>query len=272
MRRPSAAFLPSLFVLNGLLPGCGPGVPPEIPETPVAAADTLEWSPRQVERSSADCEEEEAACTTVAFDYPHFEDPTAGPAEGWIHRALTAWDDPDGPRVSSPVGWADAFVEQYEAYRKEVSMPVAGWFVERRIDVARNDTRILALELFDSRYTGGAHPLTIHRYFHLDRGSGQAISSLEAVLRPEGTDVLLALAEAQFRDDRGLDADAPLSDAGVWDARLPLPDTFLLGGDGLLLLYNVYEIAPYAVGPIEILLPWDAVRGLLEDPEWVVPG
>ena len=42
-------------------------------------------------------------------------------------------------------------------------------------------------------------------------------------------------------------------------------ENFRIGQDGITFLYNVYEIAPYVMGAIEITLPYDIMSHLLDD-------
>jgi hypothetical protein len=41
------------------------------------------------------------------------------------------------------------------------------------------------------------------------------------------------------------------------------PDTVSFTASGILLYWNVYSIAPYSAGPIEIIAPYDAIDDYL---------
>ena len=42
-------------------------------------------------------------------------------------------------------------------------------------------------------------------------------------------------------------------------------ENFFLDSDGITFHYNIYDIAPYVMGAIQIKLPYDAVRHLLNE-------
>lgn len=42
-------------------------------------------------------------------------------------------------------------------------------------------------------------------------------------------------------------------------------ENFCLNPDGITFHYNIYEIAPYVMGAIQITLPYDALSHLLND-------
>ncbi|TVP60754.1 MAG: DUF3298 domain-containing protein, partial [Gemmatimonadales bacterium] len=142
-----------------------------------------------------------------------------------------------------------------------------GWFAERRIEVARNDRRIVGLQLTESMHTGGAHPLSIQLHAAFDTHTGEAIGSIHDHLAPGAAPELAARATRALRGARGLPTDAPLTDHGFWEDTLPLPDSWLPSSEGLVLHYNVYEIAPYAMGPTTLLIAWSDAAPLMREPE-----
>ena len=47
-------------------------------------------------------------------------------------------------------------------------------------------------------------------------------------------------------------------------------ENFYIGPKGLTFHYNVYEIAPYVMGGIEIELPYEIMSHLLDDPSGIL--
>ncbi len=45
-----------------------------------------------------------------------------------------------------------------------------------------------------------------------------------------------------------------------------LPENFALRDEGLAFYYNPYDVAPYAMGPTEIVLSWEEIKDLLAPP------
>ncbi|MDR0961407.1 MAG: RsiV family protein, partial [Mediterranea sp.] len=42
-------------------------------------------------------------------------------------------------------------------------------------------------------------------------------------------------------------------------------ENFFLGEKGITFYYNIYDITPYVMGPVQITLSYDAVRPLLRE-------
>ncbi len=76
---------------------------------------------------------------------------------------------------------------------------------------------------------------------------------------------LKIMAEEQFRFSYELLEDENLEDAGFHflDGEFYLTENFAFTDFGLLFYYNVYEVAPYATGPIAVELPYDDLENIL---------
>jgi len=47
-----------------------------------------------------------------------------------------------------------------------------------------------------------------------------------------------------------------------------LPDNLGIVADGVLFHWDPYEIAPYAMGPIDVTVPTDTLSTLVDRPYW----
>ncbi|MDR2068407.1 MAG: RsiV family protein [Spirochaetaceae bacterium] len=122
--------------------------------------------------------------------------------------------------------------------------------------------RITVLYQERDYYTGGAHGMYEKNYF---------VFALDEAKQLHPEDLFKAGTEPALRDlimqalwDRqGLASGAPLSSAGFFDDSVDVPQDFFLGPGGIGFQWDVYEIAPYVMGPIEIVIPYKNISGLL---------
>lgn len=104
---------------------------------------------------------------------------------------------------------------------------------------------------------GAAHPVTMTAAAHLVLATGKPLAFRD-MFTPTATKKLASLSWAQLKKQLGGDmlVDKPaqitklVTDPGHWR----------IGADGLTIAFNVYEVAPYAMGPQDITLPWAALR------------
>ena len=51
--------------------------------------------------------------------------------------------------------------------------------------------------------------------------------------------------------------------------QMPMPANVGVAAEGIRFYYNVYEIAPYAIGDGDVLLTWEQLGGLANRKRWV---
>lgn len=138
--------------------------------------------------------------------------------------------------------------------------PASQSFLESRYDVLYNQRGLLSLRLWVSYYMkGAAHPGTYATTFTFDRQAG-ALLALDDLFLP-GADFLSALAPF-------CQAEIAARDAAFWpDGAAADPANYRnwnLRGDGLLITFDEYQVAPYAAGPQEVLVPYSKIQPLID--------
>lgn len=135
------------------------------------------------------------------------------------------------------------------------------WSAEYSLSLVEQTTDVAVFQLINSSYLGGAHPNTYCTYatFSLRTGSLLAPETFIA-----DTTALKKVAEEFFRKERELSPTASLQEEGFfWDSVFVLPQEMALGAKGLYLYYNPYEVAAYAMGPTEFMIPRERLQGIL---------
>ncbi len=118
-------------------------------------------------------------------------------------------------------------------------------------------------------YTGGAHGMSVTRVLNFDVRSGELLSP--DVLFVDDAEVSLRSAiQDKLIDDLGMDlvntGFSELNALGyTFKDLIPMPDTFVLGEDGVTFIYNRYSIASYAQGEQRIALPYDMIAFVWTD-------
>jgi hypothetical protein len=223
---------------------------------------------RHVEEKLAGCGDEKDGCAHAEFRYVEVE---GGPEaardriNAAIHEYLMSRSS-DG-RQSTPVQYAKGLLQEYEKARAEGRGPAdSRWTLSKTVRVLRDAGPVFSLECESWSFTGGAHPLAGKTYLNFDPATGEKLT-LASVLNEGTIPKLRAIAEKHFRTERGVAADADLSEAGFHfpDDRFALNDNYGIGTDSLMFYYAPYEIAPYVYGPTEIRIPFSEFRELLQD-------
>jgi hypothetical protein len=124
-------------------------------------------------------------------------------------------------------------------------------------------SRGIVIERTKETYTGGgAHGMKTTRYFVIDL-EAQKLLKIDDFVRDYQGDQIRNLIYEELRKYSGLERDRPLSDGIFLNDEPELTFNFFINEEGLGLHWDPYEIAPYAEGAIQVMLPWKKVRPLL---------
>lgn len=116
-------------------------------------------------------------------------------------------------------------------------------------------------------YLGGAHGINNRLLLNFDITTGQTLTEQDLFTDDFFSKIhdLLVLNLVRQRDDMSLIEDVQNSDYEV-DAIKP-NGNFYFASDGLIYIYNPYEIGPYYLGETNILVPTEEIKPFLKE-EW----
>lgn len=145
------------------------------------------------------------------------------------------------------------YTEMTELYNDEGG---ENWEAKINGRVTYEDKNTLTIVLDSYLFTGGAHGYTTGRFLNFDKKKG---NELEVWQLFKDKDDFTRFAEAKFREQEKIPKEQPINYTGFMFARdsFHLPENIGLTNKGVQLLYNQYEVASFADGPIELILPYD---------------
>jgi len=205
-------------------------------------------------------------------DYPVF---TGGPASTLINRTLkkymlTVGTNQDVPpkRPISPESAAEVLIASYQKERRESGRELP-FQVAVKGSVLLNKPGVLSVRMDAHLFFGGAHGLDPIKLFVFNSNTGSQLK-LADIFVPKFATRLNSLINRAFRRKHGLSTmdqlDQPKGNFfGLSVKQLNYTNNFALSNDGMIFVYNEYEIAAYANGPTEILIPWNELHPLLKD-------
>lgn len=209
------------------------------------------------------CKPESQNCTHVKLAYPVL---SGGEKEGRdkLNHEIRdfAFRNMDDSIAKDGEGWAAAFFTEFKQFGSQIP---AAWDESRDIQVIANTPRVFSLSMEMEGYSGGAHPNTRTDYRSYDPKTGKRYELGEWFKKGYETP-LQALGEKAFRKARHLSAEVDLNDAGfTFDQGFQLNDNYAATPEGLVFYFNPYEIASYADGPTELVIPYSDLK------DWILP-
>lgn len=158
------------------------------------------------------------------------------------------------------------FIQDYDDFKSEIPEAFGGWHYTAKISVEVLTDTLLSLSVNDEYYTGGAHGGSGVYFINLSPKTGDEFT-LDNFLKPDYNEELTNLGNSIFRQTRALADTASLSESYFEfpENRFELNKNYGFKKEGIVFFYNNYEIAPYAAGPTEVLIPYEDLRDLIKD-------
>jgi|GEM_PF-451690 Protein of unknown function (DUF3298). len=134
------------------------------------------------------------------------------------------------------------------------------WYLKVRYNILMNDGKMLSIQYFSDDYMGGAHGTYRYHYTNLDLKNPSSLTIPDMV-----TDLVVFAerAEEAFRHHFKIPEGKNLDNFWFPQGKFILPTEYGFSPEGIILHYNVYEIAPYSDGDIKVLIPYSNIKDIL---------
>lgn len=132
-----------------------------------------------------------------------------------------------------------------------------------RLLIIYQSSKLLTLVRYSYAYTGGAHGNYGTTFIPLDIVANKKLS-LDNVITAEGKKQLTKLLEKYFRKAYSVKEKDPLTEGGLFENKIEPNNNFYLTTKGIGFNYMPYEIGPYAMGEIQIFIPFAELNNYLQ--------
>ena len=122
---------------------------------------------------------------------------------------------------------------------------------------------LLSYCTYKNEYSGGPHGMYTTEFTNLNLSTLQPIL-LDELFVEDYQETLTELLWYQLALDNGVETRDELEEMGyATTGELAPTENFYISEDGITFYYNVYEIAPYSMGPTQITLSYDMLEYIL---------
>ncbi len=209
--------------------------------------------------------EECGECPNIEINVPNALDES--PVAMAINRALkeeviSILSFSEGQDIDNVDKAIASFSNSYKELKSKFPDEV-GWEAEINGEVVYEDANIVTVMVNSYSFTGGAHGYASTSFLNFDKRRGAELENRELFDDMEGFE---KLAEAKFRIQEEIPEGKNINATGFMFEG----DTFHLSQnigytkEGIQLIYNQYEVASYADGPIVLTLPYEEVNVYLK--------
>lgn len=226
---------------------------------------------QSIQKELGNCADLEEPCSKIEMRFPLLKNvptPIAVSVNRQIYRELIQTlvfeEKPESPSEELLLTSADSFLNEWKI-QVENSLPgesPPGWYVNVDGEPGLITQKVVALSLAVNSFAGGAHPNAYISLYNFDLKTGNKITYQDIF---SDLSALEKIAESKFRTSRNIPMAANLNELGFfWDGPFSLPENFELQNDGILFWYNPYEIASYAEGPTDFIIPYSELKSIFK--------
>jgi hypothetical protein len=156
------------------------------------------------------------------------------------------------------IEWFDEFVAMLDSFPTLEYERGMFFSFETGFDIKLLNEKVLSLALNHYEFTGGAHGNFFAMGYTFDLNTGDLLT-LDKIIRQGSLPDITKICEQRILEM--FEAES-LSDAGMFEDYIDLTtdqDFFLLS-DALVFQFDPYEIAPYSMGNIEVVIPFESIN------------
>ncbi|WP_225036639.1 DUF3298 and DUF4163 domain-containing protein [Winogradskyella sp. SM1960] len=155
-----------------------------------------------------------------------------------------------------------AFNEEYLSFKNkftEITEPVWELHIETELIYQSEDVLTIAMSTYE--FKGGAHGNDKIKLLNLDAKSGKTIELNDFINDIDG---FTSVAKSQFISSLDQNKDQLTIENFFFGEPFHLPQNIGFSEEGLVLIYNVYEVASYDLGYTEFMIPYNEAEPYLK--------
>lgn len=158
---------------------------------------------------------------------------------------------------------AEEFANSYFEDRTSFPDMTGSYSAIIRVRELYNSPDMISFEMYQYLYTGGAHGFGSTRFLNIDPKTGKEFLWHDLFSNDKE---FTSFAEKRFRIEKNIHPEQSINEPGFWfeNDTFNLPPSVGFTQDSIIFVYNQYDIASYAEGPIELKLSKEEARHFLK--------
>jgi hypothetical protein len=126
------------------------------------------------------------------------------------------------------------------------------------------DDKILSYSYERYAYMGGAHGNSNRYFYNFDLKNGHILHESDIFIDNYKAPLTELIKQRIVEDNAEIESVADLTEFDFWESEIRPNGNFYISDEGIVYVFNPYEIAPYSTGQTEVTLPYDRLKVLLK--------
>jgi len=156
-----------------------------------------------------------------------------------------------------------SFIKSYEDLATKYPEEAIPWEAKIKATQEYASDSLINIKVNNYMFTGGAHGYEGNLSLLFDAKTGRTLTKADLFSDVEG---FTAYAEKEFRKHMKIPAGKSINSKGLMfeNDKFKLPENIFFNKEGIVLLYNPYEVGSFADGPEELTLSFEEVKQYLK--------
>lgn len=178
------------------------------------------------------------------------------------------WNGLDGKSYDEELGWAK---EHYETSKSEGVEYFSNYIFDKNLTMSRNDSDVISFYEGVYEYAGGAHGMYGGMGVTFDAKSGKQLMLEDILSNPEAfygkaIEYILKELDENYGEELFAEYEETVRESTFGET----PASWHLDSEGIVIGYDLYLIAPYAVGAPSVTLPYSEFAEYIKE-EYITP-
>jgi len=126
------------------------------------------------------------------------------------------------------------------------------------------DEKILSYSYEQYAFMGGAHGGSNRYFYNFDLSNGHILKESDLFIDNYKQPLTELIKQCIVEDNAEIESVADLDELDFWEDAIKPNGNFYISDEGIVYVFNPYEIAPYSTGQTEVTLPYDRLKVLLK--------
>jgi hypothetical protein len=205
-------------------------------------------------------------CTTIHIEIPVVHDhKAANSINQQVFNAIrdVLWFGEDPIQGMNYAEITQSFINSYEEMVADFDQEMIPWEAKITGEISYQSEHLINIVLSSYTFTGGAHGYAGSLSLLFDAKTGHKIVPTSIF---KDIEKFKSFAEEKFRKAYEIPAKDPINSTGLFmfSDVFVLPENIIFNKDEMMLLYNTYEIASYADGAFEVIIPLKEAQKFLK--------
>lgn len=217
-----------------------------------------------VKKAGENCDTADYDCTIISLEIVKAKGPQeiADKINQTIEKqVISTVSSEEDPKAHNLEALTESFISDYKKAVESFSNEPP-WEAYLNTSIYRQDEQLLSIGITTEIFSGGAHGYKNLSFLNFDPETGEQLSWKDIF-----TSEFKKYVEQRFRKEHNIPAEDNINSTGFWfeNEAFHLPANIGFTEEEVILIYNSYEIAPYADGDFYMEISMEEVKPFLNN-------